>query len=152
MWSHRINQIYPLVRLAIDKFPSDVVLDVLSGSIRSFPSSSDLFRLCTSNSVEASQWGTRDSGRKAAYMGWYHGWESLHGCLLEDESVWGEGRLSDVQRFCGEEARSDRHVREQRLIGILPDDDDDDIDGRRDSALACTTCVNEGQEEYPGRL
>jgi len=83
MWSYRINQFYPLVSLAIDEFPSDVVLDVLPGSIRPLPLSSDLFRFCTSNSVEASQRGTRNGGREAADMGWDDVWESLHGWLLE---------------------------------------------------------------------
>ena len=52
VWSYRVNQIYPLVSLAIGEFSSDVVLDVLSRSIRSLPLSCDLFRLCTGNSVE----------------------------------------------------------------------------------------------------
>jgi len=53
VWSYRVNQIYPLVSLAIGKFPPDVVFDVLSGSIRSLPLGGDLFRLRTGNSVEA---------------------------------------------------------------------------------------------------
>ena len=52
MGSHRIDQIYPLVSLAINEFPSDAVLDVLSGSIRALPLSSDLLRLWTNSSVE----------------------------------------------------------------------------------------------------
>jgi len=85
MRSHRINQIYPLVSLAIEEFPSDVVLDVLSGSIRSLPLSGDLLRLCTSNSVEARQRGARNGGREATDMNWDDVWESLHGWLLEME-------------------------------------------------------------------
>ena len=51
--SYRINQIYPLVSLAIDELPSDVVLDVLPRGIRSLPLGGDLFRLYTSRGIEA---------------------------------------------------------------------------------------------------
>ena len=110
MRSHRINQVYPLVRLAIYEIPSDVVLDILSRSIRSLPLSSNLFRSCTSNSVETGQWSARDGSREAANLGWYDVWKSLHGCSLGGEGVWKRGWSNDVRQFCGERARSNRHV------------------------------------------
>ena len=85
MWTHRVNQIYPLVSLAVDKFAPDVVLDVLSGSIRPLPVSSDLFRLHASSGVEIGEWGTRDGGREATDMSWDDAGESLHGWLLKVE-------------------------------------------------------------------
>ena len=83
MQSYRIHQIYPSLSLTVYEFPSNVVLYTLSGSIRSLPVSSDLFRLCTSNSVETQQRGAGNGSRKAANLGWDDIWESVHGWLLE---------------------------------------------------------------------
>ena len=107
MWSHRINQIYPLVSLAVDEFPSDVVLDVLSGGIRSLPLGSDLLRLCASSGVETRQRGTRDGSREAADRN--DAWESLHSWLLKVGVYRREDGVKYPRVLWGK-ARSDRHV------------------------------------------
>jgi hypothetical protein len=99
------------VRLAIDEFPSDVVLDVLSGSIRSLPLGTDLFRLCTSTALRPDN-GAREMAvaRPRTWVGTTFG--SLCMTVHSRMRVYGrEGGLSGVRLFCGEKARSDRHVR-----------------------------------------
>jgi hypothetical protein len=128
MCSHRINQIYPLVSLAVDEFPSDVVLDILSGSIRSLPLSGDLFRLCTSIGVETRQRGARDGSRKATDVCWNNVGDSLHGWLLEVGVYRREGELGSRLVLWGK-ARSDHHVRVD-AYGMTAK--------VRDSALACS--------------